>query len=84
MPGKEAQNESLLSLENALKAKLHPVQPNRRFVQNLRTRLEQSNLLDRQRRTAATLLTIAGGLTIGLAIFLIGKRFLSGSGDARA
>jgi len=79
---KNSQNETLLALENSLKHQLKPVQPNRHFVIGLKTRLETSNLLDRQRRTAATLLTIAGGLLIGLVVFLIGRGFLSESGAA--
>jgi hypothetical protein len=82
MQPKFTDNESLLALEDSLKRRLHPVTPNRQFVHGLRRRLEESNRLNRQRRTAATLLTIAGGLLIGLAIFLIGRGFLSGSGKA--
>lgn len=78
----KTQNESLIALENSLKQKLHPVEPNQHFVQKLRTRLEESPILYRQRRTAATLLTIAGGLLIGLIIFLIGRGFLRQSGKA--
>ena len=76
------ENESLLALEDSLKRRLHPVKPDLQFVRGLRTRLEESKLLNRQRRTAATLLTIASGLLIGLAIFLVGRKFLSGSENA--
>lgn len=82
MQVKTSQNESLIALENALKHKLHPVQPNQHFVQKLRSSLEQSNILDRQKRTAATFLTIAGGLLIGLVIFLIGRGFLRKPSEA--
>jgi len=82
MRAKNTQNETLLALENALKSQLHFVQPNRQFVRDLRTRLEESEILDRQKRTAATLLTIAGGLLVGLAVFLIGRGFLSDSEKA--
>jgi hypothetical protein len=82
MQPKSPQNESLIALENTLKKKLYPVQPNQHFVQKLRTRLEKSNILDRQQRTAATYLTIAGGLLIGLAIFLIGRGFLRKPNEA--
>ncbi len=82
MRQKKLQNESLLDLENSLKNKFHPVQPNQQFVRQLRIRLEESPILYRRRRTAATLLTIAGGLLVGLAIFLIGTRFLRQSSEA--
>ena len=82
MVSMHSQNESLLALEDSLKNQLHPIQPNRQFVKKLSTRLENSNLLNRQRRTAATLLTIAVGLLVGLVIFLIGRGFLSESGEA--
>ena len=79
MQPKSTENESLLALEDSLKRRLYPVKPDGQFVYGLRRRLEESNMLNRQRRTAASLLTIASGLLIGLAIFLIGRRFLSGS-----
>jgi len=69
-------NESLLILEEKLKAKLNPVEPSQNFVVNLRKALEESDVAQQQRRTAASLLTIALGLIVGLAIFLIGKKFL--------
>jgi len=75
-------NETLLALEDSLKDKFHPVEPDQQFVRHLRIRLEESPILYRRRRTAATLLTIAGGLLLGLAIFLIGRGFLSQSGEA--
>lgn len=74
------QNESLLSLEDSLKGKFLPVKPDQQFVRRLRTRLEESPILHRRRRAAASLLTIAGGLLVGLAIFLIGRGFISQSG----
>ena len=82
MQQRKMENETLLSLEEALKDKFHRVQPDQQFVQQLRTRLEESSIPYRRQRTAATLLTIAGGLLVGLAVFLIGRRFLSHSGDA--
>lgn len=82
MQPKSIENESLLALEDSLKRRLHPVKPDRHFVRGLRKRLEESNMLYRQRRTAATLFTIAGGLLVGLVIFLIGRGFLSSSGEA--
>lgn len=74
-------NAKLLALENKLKQDLHPVEPNQRFIQKLRTRLEDSPILMRQQRVAATLLTVAGGLLIGLAVFLIGRGFLRQTGQ---
>ena len=82
MQRKHTQDSSLLALERTLKTELHPVEPNQRFVQTLRTRLEDSSILYRQRRIAATLLTIAGGLLVGTVIFLIGRGFLRNSSES--
>lgn len=83
MQPQKTHNESLIALENSLKTKLQSVEPNQHFVNKLRTRLEESPILYRQRRTAATFLTIAGGLLIGLVIFLIGRGFLNQSSEAQ-
>ncbi len=73
-------NEKLLALEKSLKSKLHPVRPDRQFVGRLRNRLENSPTYQKQRRLAATFLSIAAGLVVGLVVFLIGKGFIK---DAR-
>lgn len=71
-------NEDLLALEQSLKAGLYPVSPDQKFVGNLRTRLEDSPIIQQQRETAYFLLSIAGGLLVGLMVFLIGRGFLRG------
>jgi hypothetical protein len=83
MQQEKLMNTTLLALENSLKGKFHPIEPDQQFVQQLRKRLEGSPILFRRRRTAATLLTIAGGLLFGLAVFLLGRGFLSQSSEAR-
>jgi hypothetical protein len=54
--------------------------PDRQFVGRLRKRLENSPTYQKQERLAATFLTVAAGLVVGLVIFLIGKGFIN---DAR-
>jgi hypothetical protein len=66
-------NDDLLVLEQALRSKLHPITPDQDFVGNLRGQLENSSIYQRQRETAHVLLTIAGGLLVGLAVFLLGR-----------
>lgn len=73
MSEQKSSNEDLLALEKSLKAKLNPVEPDKTFVGNLRVRLEGSTGYTKQRRLASSMLTIAGGLVVGLAIFLIGR-----------
>jgi hypothetical protein len=51
-------------------------------VGNLRSRLENSPIFLKQRRTAYIFITTAGGLLFGLIIFLIGKELLQGSREA--
>lgn len=66
-------DETLLQLERSLKAKLNPVQPDHNFISTLRQRLVEKPTYRPRRRTAMTLLTIAGGLLFGLAIYLFGR-----------
>lgn len=66
-------NDDLLVLEQALRARLHPITPNQDFVGNLRRQLENSPIYQRQQKTAHVFLTIAGGLLVGLAVFLVGR-----------
>jgi hypothetical protein len=75
-------NDRLLALERSLKQELHPVQPDQKFIGSLQQRLEDSPEFQRNRRTAATLLSIAAGLIIGLAIFLIGRGFIENTDQA--
>ena len=72
------ENENLLKLEQSLRNRLSPVRPNRDFVGSLHKRLEQSPIYQNKRHLAVTLLTIAGGLVIGTAVFLIGRELLDG------
>lgn len=76
MMDENTSNMTLLDLEQTLKRKLFPVQPDKKFIGQLRERLENSPLYYQPRRLAMQLLTTAGGLVAGLVIFLIGKRLL--------
>jgi hypothetical protein len=69
----QSTDDDLLVLEQALRAKLHPITPNQEFVGNLRGQLENSSIYQRQRETAHVFLTIAGGLLVGLVVFLVGR-----------
>lgn len=76
MAENEISNEDLLALEKSLRLKLHPVQPDQEFVGALRKRLDQEAVRDQQNRLAISFLTIAGGLVIGLIVFVIGRIIL--------
>lgn len=67
---------SLLELERSLRKRLSPVKPDQQFVGTLRQRLEDSPAYRHQRRLAVSMLSIAAGLVVGLAIFLIGRSFI--------
>jgi hypothetical protein len=71
-------NDDLLVLEQALRAKLHPITPNQDFVGNLRGQLESSPIYQRQQDTAHLFLTLAGGLLVGLTVFLVGRGIFQG------
>ena len=71
----QSTNEELLALEQSLKNRFQPIKPDQKFVGELRSRLEESPVYQRQRKTAYFLLSVAGGLFVGLIIFLIGKGF---------
>ncbi len=73
MPENTPVNEQLLALEKALKARLSPVHPNQQFVGSLRRRLENETIDPQRKWLAMALLAIAGGLAVGLVVFLIGK-----------
>jgi hypothetical protein len=68
-------NETLLELERSLKSKLNPVKPDLRFINTLRDKLLEQPDIRPHHRTALTMLTIAGGLFLGLAIYLIGRGY---------
>lgn len=73
------ENENLLKLEQSLRNRLSPVRPDRNFVGNLQQRLEQSPIYQKKRHVAVTLLTVAGGLVIGTAVFLICRELMEGA-----
>lgn len=73
------QNENLLELEQSLRNRLSPVRPNRDFVGSLQKRLEESPIYRKKRQLAVTLLTVAGGLVVGTAVFLIGRGLAEGT-----
>lgn len=68
-------DQSLLDLERSLKESLNPVKPDTQFIHELRQQLEGSSLHKKTQRAGISLLLIAGGLTAGLVIFLLGRRF---------
>lgn len=76
------ENENLLKLQQSLRKRLSPIHPNRDFVGSLQKRLEESPSHRKKRHLAATLLTVAGGLVVGTAIFLIGRELIEGGGES--
>lgn len=82
MSEKKSSDEALLALEKSLKTKLSQVKPDQNFIGNLHRRLEDSPVYRQQRRKAATLLSIAAGLLVGLAIFLVGRAFIQEANEA--
>ena len=66
----------LLHLEQYLRSRMKPVQPDQKFIGALRNQLEQAATQSQTHRLAAMFLTIAGGLLLGLVIYLIGRRFI--------
>lgn len=73
------ENETLLKLERSLRDRLNPVRPDHKFIGSLQKKLQESPLLRKKRHLAVTLLTIAGGLVVGTAVFLIGRGLIAGS-----
>jgi len=80
--GNQSTYNDLLALEQSLKSKFHPIKPDQQFVGNLRSRLESSPIYQQQRKAAYIFITTAGGLLLGLIIFLIGKGLLGESRGA--
>ena len=72
-----AYGDQLSQIERSLRTKLEPVVPNEQFIGGLRQRLEDSPIYQKQRRLAASLLSIAFGLVVGLIIFLLGRGLVS-------
>jgi len=77
-------NEALLDLEQTLKSRLRPVTPSQNFIGSLKRKLEESTTAQRQHRLAVKMLVVAVGLTVGLAIFLIGRGYLLKNRDTGA
>ncbi|NLN70757.1 MAG: hypothetical protein GX142_08275 [Chloroflexi bacterium] len=75
-------NQELLALERTLKSRFHPVKPDQQFVGNLRSRLENTPFSRKRQRLGYVYIITAGGLLIGLTIFLIGKGLFQGSEEA--
>ena len=73
MTDKMAAENQLYQIEKSLKAKLAPIEPNAQFIGSLRRRLEDSPVYQKKQRLAVSFLSIALGLTVGLAIFLVGR-----------
>ncbi len=73
-----AENQ-LDQLEKSLRAKLAPIEPNEQFIGSLRRRLEDSPAYQKKQRLAVSLLSVALGLTVGLAVFLIGRGLVNGT-----
>lgn len=82
MPEKTPVDEELLALEKTLKARLSPVNPRQQFVGSLRRRLEDAPIDPQRKWLAMILLTIAGGLAVGLVVFLIGKSLVENGEEA--
>ncbi|MEA3325996.1 MAG: hypothetical protein U9R53_01600 [Chloroflexota bacterium] len=81
MRERQFSDETLLALERALKAKLNPVHPDQSFIHTLKQRLADMPINEPHQRMAMTLLTIAGGLFLGLVIYLIGRGFIKDKSD---
>lgn len=79
MTKRDSADEALLALEQSLRSQLNYVKPDQQFVGRLRQRLEDSPTYRQQRRLAVKMLTVAVGLVVGLAIFLIGRGFIQES-----
>lgn len=69
------------ALENTLKDRLHPIEPDQEFISELAKDLAEASLNRRQKRLGQGLLMIAGGLAAGLLIFWIGRGFIEEEGD---
>lgn len=70
----------LTALENYLRANLHPIEPDQKFIHELARDLADTSIQYRQKRIGQALLLVAGGLVIGFLIFWIGRGFMEGEG----
>ncbi|MBG0786445.1 MAG: hypothetical protein H0S79_15215 [Anaerolineaceae bacterium] len=68
-----AAEDQLNNIEKSLRTKLAPIAPNDQFIGSLRQRLEGSTIYEKQHRLAVSMLSIAFGLVVGLAVFLLGR-----------
>lgn len=71
-------DEELKALEDALKAGLHPIEPDQRFIGELAKDLAEESIICRQRRLGHALLLVTGGLVIGFLVYWIGRGFIEG------
>ncbi len=71
----------LKALEDKLKERLQPIEPNQEFISELGKDLAKACYNGPQRRLGEGLLLTAGGFMIGLLIFWIGRKFLEAEGD---
>ena len=68
----------LTTLENSLRANLHPIEPDQKFIRELAKDLADASIQYRQKRIGQALLLVVGGLVIGFVIFWIGRSFMEG------
>jgi len=68
----------LAALENALRDRLHPIEPDQEFINDLAENLARASLNRRQKQIGQSILIILGGLLIGWLIFWIGREFIKG------
>ncbi|MFN2303395.1 MAG: hypothetical protein ACK2TV_06650 [Anaerolineales bacterium] len=73
MSEKNVTNQELAILEESLRSSLHPIEPDQIFVKQLRNQLENSPEFGHNLRLAKQILTVAVGLLVGFAIFIIGR-----------
>ena len=73
MSEKNLTDRELAILETSLRTSLHPIEPDQKFVKKLRNQLENTKDFGHNLRHAKQLLTIAVGLLVGFAIFIIGR-----------
>jgi hypothetical protein len=80
MENADSTNITLIELQRSLKDKLNPVQPDMKFIGQLRERLENASGNSHQRRLGMQLLMTAVGLLAGLIIFLVGQHLIKKAG----
>jgi hypothetical protein len=79
MSDRNLTDQELAILEDSLRNSLHPVEPDRTFVRRLHRQLENAKDFGQNTRFAKQLLTIAVGLLVGFAIFIVGRDMIEQS-----